>query len=102
MISRPDRQRLLKIIIFGELSRHLSDELKAQYQEIPWKTISGLRNRLVHDYEETNWSIIAGVIEDDICPLLDSCSAILKQDSEASNASGGVSAAKDARNPASE
>ena len=120
MISRPDRQRLIKIVSYcnlilketlddgltydsilvkisedimfqtsismmlvqiGELTRHLSEELKLQHREIPWKTISGLRNRLVHDYEETNWSIIAGVIEDDISPLLRSCSTILDRES---------------------
>lgn len=71
----------MMLVQIGELTRRLSDELKTQYAEIPWKTISGLRNRLVHDYEETNWSIIAGVIEDDIRPLLDSCNAILNEKS---------------------
>ena len=67
----------MMLVQIGELVRHLSDELKALHTQIPWKTISGLRNRLVHDYEETNWSVIAGVIEDDIQPLLDSCNKIL-------------------------
>ena len=65
------------LIQIGEMARNLSDELKGLHTEIPWKTISGLRNRLVHDYEETNWSVIAGVIEDDVQPLLNACSEIL-------------------------
>ena len=70
----------MMLVQIGELTRHLSDELKAEYPEIPWRTISGLRNRLVHDYEETNWSVISGVIEDDIKPLLDYCNKILQEE----------------------
>lgn len=71
----------MMLVQLGELSRRLSDELKSEYSEIPWRTISGLRNRLVHDYEETNWSVISGVIEDDIKPLLDYCNKILQKNS---------------------
>jgi len=74
----------MMLVQIGELARRLSDEFKVQNTHVPWATISGLRNRLVHDYEETNWSIIAGVIEDDIRPLLDSCNAILNTE-EATN-----------------
>jgi len=46
----------------GEHVYHLSEELKGQHDEIPWMMISGLRHRLVHDYDGTNWSIIVEVV----------------------------------------
>lgn len=44
----------------------LSDELKDSNAKIPWSMISGMRHRLVHDYDGTNWSIIVEVIFDDL------------------------------------
>ena len=48
----------------GEHSYYLSDEFKKAHDNIPWAKISGLRHRLVHDYEDTNWSIICNIIFD--------------------------------------
>lgn len=46
----------------GEQTYNLSVELKDRFPEIPWMKISGMRHRLVHDYEGTNWSIIIDVL----------------------------------------
>lgn len=48
----------------GEHAYHLSDEFKAAHADIPWVKISGLRHRLVHDYENTNWRLICAVLFD--------------------------------------
>ena len=55
----------------GEHVYYLSGEFKNAHADIPWGMISGLRHRLVHDYEGTNWSIIADVVFDDLPDLLD-------------------------------
>ena len=46
----------------GEQVYHLSKDLKSQYPDIPWSAVSGIRHRLVHDYEGINWSIIVEVL----------------------------------------
>lgn len=43
----------------GEHVYNLSGEYKKAHGEIQWTMISGLRHRLVHDYDGTNWNIIA-------------------------------------------
>ncbi|MBQ7713587.1 MAG: DUF86 domain-containing protein [Oscillospiraceae bacterium] len=48
----------------GEHVYHLSDEYKAAHSGIPWSKISGLRHRLVHDYDNTNWSLICSILFD--------------------------------------
>ena len=48
----------------GEHVYNLSDEFRAANPEIPWSKIAGLRHRLVHDYENTNWTIICDIIFD--------------------------------------
>ncbi len=46
----------------GEQVYRLSPDLKAQFPRLPWSMVSGLRHRLVHDYEGINWSVIVEVI----------------------------------------
>lgn len=54
----------------GEHVYNLSDEYKNNHPEIQWFMIAGLRHRLVHDYDGTNWSIIADVVFDEIPELV--------------------------------
>ncbi|MCM1038609.1 MAG: DUF86 domain-containing protein [Ruminococcus sp.] len=53
----------------GEHVYNLSNEYKETHREIQWTMISGLRHRLVHDYDGTNWNIIADVVFEEL-PIL--------------------------------
>ena len=53
----------------GEHAYYISDEYKVKHPEIQWNMIAGLRHRLVHDYDGTNWFIIADVVFDEL-PVL--------------------------------
>ena len=48
----------------GEHAYSLSDEYKNAHDEIPWAKIAGLRHRLVHDYDDTNWTLICSILFD--------------------------------------
>lgn len=54
----------------------LSDEFKARHPEVPWSGISGLRHRLVHDYEGTNWSLVTSIVFDEVPASLEQVSRI--------------------------
>lgn len=45
---------------------NLSAEYKQAHSDVPWAMIAGLRHRLVHDYEGTNWNIIAKVVFEEL------------------------------------
>lgn len=61
----------------GEQAYQLSDDLKKAYSEQPWNMAAGLRHRLVHDYDGTNWSIIVDVIFEDMGPFVEAVKKIL-------------------------
>ena len=46
----------------GEQVYQLYPEFKQKYPDIPWSVVSGLRHRLVHNYEGINWSIIVEIV----------------------------------------
>lgn len=39
----------------GEQAYYISREFKTRHAEVPWSAVAGMRHRLVHDYEGTNW-----------------------------------------------
>lgn len=61
----------------GEHTYNLSKELKAAHPEVPWSQIAGMRHRLVHQYEDTNWSIISYVIFHELEPYMNQLTGIL-------------------------
>ena len=40
--------------IIGETAKHVPDDFRDEYPDIPWRKISGLRDRLIHDYPGRN------------------------------------------------
>ena len=61
----------------GEQAYRITDEFKEQHGEIEWNMIAGLRHRLVHDYEGTNWNIIVEVVFDELPLLIEKVEKIL-------------------------
>ena len=61
----------------GEQVYQLSPDFKKEYPDVPWSMVSGLRHRLVHDYDGINWSLIAEVIFHDMAPFAQQVNQIL-------------------------
>lgn len=55
--------------IEGEAARQMPEELAARHPGVPWRQISGLRNRIVHDYFGLDLEIIWQVIQHDLPQL---------------------------------
>ena len=57
-----NRMLLLSIIkdieIIGEAASKITNDTKIKYQDIPWKDIIGMRNRLIHGYFDIDTKLI--------------------------------------------
>lgn len=60
-----------QLLVIGEASKKLSDSFKAEYYDIPWQQIIGLRNILAHDYGDILTERIWLVAVDEIPVLYD-------------------------------
>lgn len=56
--------------ILGEAARRLSDELRQAHREIDWRRIIGLRNILIHRYDEIRQQTVWTTITSELEPLL--------------------------------
>ena len=56
--GRLQRSCLYDLMVLGEASGNLSNEFKHQYDQIPWHQMTGLRNRLIHEYFNVNHAIV--------------------------------------------
>jgi len=67
--------RCLEII--GEATNHLSEEILTAHDDIPWHAIVGMRNNLIHGYNEVNYEFVWATVQNDIRPLIDRAKQIL-------------------------
>ncbi len=64
----------------GELVKNISDETMNKYNNIEWKMIKGLRNRIVHDYEGISLKSVWYVVNNDIIELRKDIQTILEKE----------------------
>jgi uncharacterized protein with HEPN domain len=57
------------IEIIGEASKNIPLEIQKRFDDIPWKKLSGIRNRIVHEYFQIDISIIWFIIQNELAPL---------------------------------
>lgn len=67
--------RLLEIV--GEAAAHVSEPVQAILPDIPWRQITGARNRLIHGYFDVDLDIVWAILEDDFPPLITQIEEVL-------------------------
>ena len=67
--------RLLTII--GEAASRISHEKRAETPEISWSHVIGMRNRLIHAYEEVDLDVVWDVVRDDLPSLITALERVL-------------------------
>lgn len=70
---------LREITVMGEAARHISEQIKESYPDIPWKNIIGIRNILVHEYFQVEAETVWDTVEHKIPALKSWIEGILEQ-----------------------
>ena len=66
------------IEIIGEAANHIDAEIITSNPDVPWPSIIGMRNNLIHGYNEVNYTFVWAVVENDLTKLDEKARAILK------------------------
>lgn len=61
---------LVKCIeIIGEAASHVTADTQRKHQDIPWRRITGMRNRLIHAYADVDLDVVWATIANDLPAL---------------------------------
>jgi len=47
-----------RLEIIGEAARRVSIEVRSAYPDLPWEEMIGLRNLLIHEYDDIDLSVV--------------------------------------------
>ena len=60
---------LYNLIIIGEAANQVSDAFQEQYHLIPWASMIGTRNIIVHGYDQVKLQIVWEILQRDLVNL---------------------------------
>ena len=69
---------LLNILLIGEAARHIPDDVREAYPDIPWNAVIGTRNRVIHGYRQVDQAILWSIIQDAIPALIPQLQKLLE------------------------
>ncbi|PIR61895.1 MAG: hypothetical protein COY81_01810 [Candidatus Pacebacteria bacterium CG_4_10_14_0_8_um_filter_43_12] len=67
-----------RLEIIGEATKRLEEKFKQMFPTIPWKRMAGMRDILIHDYDEIDLDLVWKVIKRDLPELKVSLSELFK------------------------
>jgi hypothetical protein len=68
---------LYQITIIGEATKRLSSTLRQQHPEIPWREMAGMRDIIVHEYDQLDLDVIWDVVKNKLLTLQDLINSLL-------------------------
>ncbi|PYL10154.1 MAG: hypothetical protein DME33_01745 [Verrucomicrobia bacterium] len=67
--------------IIGEAARHVSEQFQNKYPAIEWRSMAGMRNRLIHNYLGVDYDIVWDVVTNKVPALRNELERVLQQES---------------------
>ena len=69
--------RALEIV--GEATKRLPQSIRDRYPEVPWRSMAGIRDKLIHEYVNVNLEVVWKTVTEDLPALLPMIQRILDE-----------------------
>lgn len=70
--------RMLEVI--GEAAKNIPADLRKRHSTVPWRLITGMRDKLIHGYFGINLKWVWETVCDDLPPLVEMIEAMLSEE----------------------
>lgn len=70
---------LHQLIVMGEAAKRLSPKIRKESGHIPWKQIAGTRDKLIHEYDTVDNSVVWEIVQQDLTTLHASIEELIHQ-----------------------
>jgi len=75
---------LRSLEVIGEAAKHVPDEIREKYNDVPWREMAGMRDKVIHFYFGVDKEVIWFVVRDRI-PVIKSMIMKIIEDLEEQN-----------------
>jgi uncharacterized protein with HEPN domain len=71
---------LHQLLVLGEAVKRLSDQLRASTPGVPWKLVAGMRDKLIHHYDNVDLEEVWRTVHSDIPALINQLEDLVPRD----------------------
>jgi len=61
---------LHELLVLGEAAKRLSAGFREEHPDVPWKAIAGMRDRLLHGYDDVDLDLVWKTVDEDLPVLI--------------------------------
>jgi uncharacterized protein with HEPN domain len=72
-----------RLEILGEAARRVSEQARTQWPDLPWHSMTAMRNLLVHEYGEVDPAVVWDTVQHDLPALITTLMAIFQPEDRA-------------------
>jgi uncharacterized protein with HEPN domain len=71
---------LRSIEVMGEASRKIPEEIRLRYPQVPWRKMTGMRDKLIHEYHGVDIETVWQTLGEDIPPLKEKIQEVIDKE----------------------